>query len=197
MPRVADHAQRRRQVVEAAIEVLAGKGMDGFKVAEVASAAGVSVGLVQRYFRSKDDMLLTTCEFVAARLAERVARATEEGVSVRDKLRRSLAEFLPLDEERAAEVRVYLAFYGRAADSRAVRSVQAVSGRTLRSELRGALADAQEAGELAAGLDLAAEAAMLWALLDGLVLQSFVDPAGLPAGRALELLDAHLDRLFG
>lgn len=196
MSRVADHAQRRRQVMEATMRVLAAKGMDGVKVAEVAHEAGVSAGLVQRYFRTKDEMLLTTCEYVAVQLTERLIKANEAGGSARERLRCCLAELLPLDERRTAEVRIYLAFCGRAVDVAALRSVQAETGRMMRSELVSALSEARELGELAAIGDLELEAATIWSLVDGIAMQSYFDPEGFPAATGLALLDAHLDRLF-
>ncbi|WP_431040796.1 TetR/AcrR family transcriptional regulator [Streptomyces sp. P1-3] len=197
MPRVADHAQRRRQVVEATMRVMAARGMEGATVAEVAAEAGVSVGLVQRYFPSKDEMLLVTFEFLGAQLVERLKKAWEAGGPVRERLRRCLLELLALDDERIAEIRVYQVFCGRAVSNPALRRVQVALYSAARADLAAAIAQAQAAGEVAADRDPDEEAALLWTLVDGVALHGCADPDGLPPAMAERLVDRQLHRLFG
>ncbi|MFI6299148.1 TetR/AcrR family transcriptional regulator [Nonomuraea sp. NPDC050790] len=197
MPRVADHAQRRRQVVEATMRVMAAKGMEGATVSEVAAEAGVSVGLVQRYFPAKDEMLLLTFEFLGARLMERLHSAWESGGPVKDRLRRCLLELLPLDDERAAELRVYQVFCGRAVSSPPLRRVQSAMNAAARADLAAAIALAREEGEVPADRDPAEAAALLWSLVEGLGLHSCADPDGLPPSTAARLIDRQLTLLFG
>ncbi|MER7400898.1 TetR/AcrR family transcriptional regulator [Streptomyces sp. NPDC000070] len=196
MPRIADHAERRRQVVEAATRVIAARGTDGPTVAEVAAEAGVSVGLVQRYFPTKDEMLLLTFESLGARLAARLTRAWEADGPARERLRRCLLELLPLDDERSAEMRVYVAFCGRAVGSAALRRVQVALHSAARADLASTIAHAQSQGEIPPGRDPAEEAALLWAMVDGLALHACADPAGLPPRTAERLVDRHLEGLF-
>ncbi|MFI9551158.1 TetR/AcrR family transcriptional regulator [Nonomuraea endophytica] len=197
MPRVADHAQRRRQVVEATMRVIAARGMEGPTVAEVAAEAGVSVGLVQRYFPTKDEMLLLTFEFLGARLVERLKDVWEAGGPLKDRLRRCLLELLPLDDERTAEIRIYQVFCGRAVSNPALRRIQVAVYSAARTDLAATIAQAQAQGEIPAGRDPDEEAASLWALVDGLALHSCADPGGLPPAMAERLVDRQLDRLFG
>ncbi|MFI6499555.1 TetR/AcrR family transcriptional regulator [Nonomuraea typhae] len=196
MPRVADHAQRRRQVVEATLRVMAARGMEGPTMAEVAAEAGVSVGLVQRYFPTKDEMLLLTFEHLGARLVERLKAAWEAGGAVEDRLRRCLLELLPLDAGRMTEIQVYQVFCGRAAGNPALRRVQVTVHATARADLAAAIALAQADGEIPADRDPGEEAALLWALVDGLAVHGCADPAGLPPAMAERLVERQLDRLF-
>ncbi|MGP3911500.1 TetR/AcrR family transcriptional regulator [Nonomuraea sp. NBC_00507] len=55
---------RREQLLDAALTVFAGKGVDGASVKDLAAAAGVTPGLLYRYFDSKEAL-------VQALLAER------------------------------------------------------------------------------------------------------------------------------
>ncbi|GLB81414.1 TetR/AcrR family transcriptional regulator [Mycobacterium kiyosense] len=60
-----EQAQRRReQLIEAALNVFARKGVDGTSIKDIAQAAGVAPGLLYHYFDSKEVL-------VAAVLAER------------------------------------------------------------------------------------------------------------------------------
>lgn len=49
--------QRRRELIEATITVLAGKGHEGFTLADVGREAGVSPSLVLLHFQSKEGLL--------------------------------------------------------------------------------------------------------------------------------------------
>ena len=51
---------RRRQLIEATIDGIARKGFTELKIADVAAAAGLSVGIVSFYFKSKDALLIAT-----------------------------------------------------------------------------------------------------------------------------------------
>ncbi|MFI7135860.1 TetR/AcrR family transcriptional regulator [Nonomuraea sp. NPDC050153] len=52
-------AWRREQLLDAALRVFADKGVDGATVKDVAQAAGVTPGLLYRYFDSKEAMVET------------------------------------------------------------------------------------------------------------------------------------------
>ncbi len=59
--RVGDEAlvaQRRRQIVAAAVELFSGQGYYRTTVQEIAARAGISTGLVYQYVEDKDDVLL-------------------------------------------------------------------------------------------------------------------------------------------
>lgn len=50
-------AQRRRQIVEAALAKFAESGFQNASISEIAQAAGISKGLIYNYFKSKEDLL--------------------------------------------------------------------------------------------------------------------------------------------
>jgi TetR/AcrR family transcriptional repressor of bet genes len=58
--------QRRRELIEATIAVIAAHGYAGTTVACVARQAGVSVGLMNFHFRSMDRLFAETFRFIAA-----------------------------------------------------------------------------------------------------------------------------------
>ena len=67
----------RSQLARTAIELFAEKGYDNTTLEEVATAAGISRRTLFNYFRSKEDLALSSLaeqgELIAARLAERPA----------------------------------------------------------------------------------------------------------------------------
>ncbi len=59
MSAAVSREDRRRQILDAAVRVFAGKGFNQCRVSDIADEAGVAYGLVYHYFASKDEMLDT------------------------------------------------------------------------------------------------------------------------------------------
>ena len=57
--RQTNAADKRRQILDAAVRVFAHRGFNGCRVSDIADEAGVAYGLVYHYFRSKDEVLDT------------------------------------------------------------------------------------------------------------------------------------------
>lgn len=81
-PRKATRQIRRQQLIEATISVLAQKGQTGLKLQDVAEAAGLSYGLVNFHFDTKDKLLSETLKYMAAEYQqnwrEALAKAGDE-----------------------------------------------------------------------------------------------------------------------
>ncbi|GAA3045610.1 TetR/AcrR family transcriptional regulator [Streptomyces roseofulvus] len=204
MPRTADHEQRRRQIADAVSRLISEHGLDAVTVARTAAAAGMSVGLVQHYFRTKDEMLLHAFREVSARIRSRVDARIREGVVHQQPLARVMAdvmtEYIPLDEARRAEYRVARAFAGRALDAPALAEVDTESARQLREEIARAVHNGKECGEVDTHLDPQSAAVRLAAVMEGLALQVYREPEGI-AGDAVTrcvgpLLDAEIAVVF-
>lgn len=181
----------RQRLLDALVRITAEQGLDRVSIRQVATEAGVSIGAVQYYCRSKDEMLRMTFEYVTERITGR-ATAIEKTGPVGSVLRRGLLEFLPLDASRQVEARVYLAFAARAAVAPNLARVQHDMMAGLRARCAQAFRLAQERGQARADLDPDLAAAATAAMVDGLLLQMLTDPAGMPAAIAVAVLDAHL-----
>ena len=64
-PRKASRESRREQLIEATIDTIAACGLSRTTLTEVASAAGLSHGLVNFHFRSKDGLLSETLLYLS------------------------------------------------------------------------------------------------------------------------------------
>ena len=64
MPKVVDHDQRRAEIIGALWEVISERGTEGASLMTVARAAGVSVGRIQHYFASKQDLVQAGCQAI-------------------------------------------------------------------------------------------------------------------------------------
>jgi AcrR family transcriptional regulator len=155
----------RDVLTDVLLDITARRGLDAVSVRQVATAAGVSIGTVQHHFPTKDAMLTAAFTEVVRRIRERVATVVP-GPDVSRNLAAVLRELLPLDERRAAEVRIQVAFAARAATAPALAALQA-----------GILADVTESiAEVIAsaghGEDARRRAHIALAAVDGLALHA-------------------------
>jgi AcrR family transcriptional regulator len=69
--------ERRRQIVEAVLDVVAEHGISGTTVARIAEAAGVSEGTLYVYFQNREEMLTAALDRIFARMADLIDSSTE------------------------------------------------------------------------------------------------------------------------
>lgn len=193
------HELRRRQIAEAVTRLIAAHGLDGVTVAKTAAEAGASVGMVQHYFATKDDMLRYAYTQVTAQAMARVEeRAIEldkrHHSSIRRVVTEGLAERLPLDDSRRTEWRVSFTFAARAVDRPDLAAVRNTTEAAIRARLAEAIGNGKECGEVPPDTDENARAAGLLALVDGLGLRVYLDPS--TRTLALSELDRALAGVF-
>jgi AcrR family transcriptional regulator len=176
----------------ALLRIVAEQGLDQVSVREVASAAGVSIGTVQHYFPTKDEMLAAAFAEVVRRVRVRLA-SVELGDDVRRNLSTVLREFLPLDARRADEARIMLAFATRAANSPELADVQRGVLDEIHEALSEAFARAANGQVDAAETGRAAHIAI--AAADGLALHAVSAPRWISRPELAAALELLLDRL--
>ena len=180
MPKVVDHAARREELAAALWRLVMREGIEAASLRRVAAEAGWSTGSLRHYFDTQSDLLAFAMELVVARVRARVA--------VLDDPAALLQQVLPLDDERRAEMQVWLAFTMRALVDPRLRGLLDDAHAALRRLCRRAV-------DGLGAPDAAREAERLHALVDGLALHAVLDPATTTPARQLELLGAQLDEL--
>ncbi len=68
---------RRRELIECAIEVIAGNGLAGTTLMKVAAKAGLSAGIVNHYFETKDALLIEALRTLSEDFSAAVEAATQ------------------------------------------------------------------------------------------------------------------------
>lgn len=192
MPKIVDHDERRSQLAEAVWRLASRDGLEALTLREVSTEAGCSTGALHHYFRDKEELLLFAFQATADRVGRRMSAATKSTTEPLELTRRLLAEGLPLDAERRAEIRVWFAFLGLALTRPVLARAQRDAYRAWRGLLARSLVEAQERGEIDRALDAEREAAGLVALVDGLAVQASFDPRAMSGVRLLELVDERL-----
>lgn len=190
MPRVADHEQRRAQIARAFEQLLATRGFAGVSFTRVAAEAGISVGLIQHYFTSKDALLRFVYADAVHRMSRRLrARSHDCGDSRRpiaDTLLDTLVELLPLDAERDAEYRIRQNLQTQALHDPGLAEVARRAGRDLLTHVAATIEDGKRGGEVDPGLDAEPAARIVLAKVQGLADQLVL--SGTTAFPARELL---------
>ena len=194
VPRLADHEERRRAIVEALWRVMARDGVEVVSVRTVATEAGMSPTALRYYFASQDTLLEDAMRMVIERVAARVRpllvlEPTEVDVAS------LLAELLPLDHGRRVEQRTYLAFAVRAQTLPRLRALRDDADIRLHEVIAFAIRALDCSGRLAPGRDVGVEADRLYALVDGLAFQGALSPQRHPADALTRILGAHLEEL--
>ncbi|RPK78158.1 TetR family transcriptional regulator C-terminal domain-containing protein [Streptomyces sp. ADI98-10] len=199
MPKQVDYESRRRQIAEAVCLLADEHGPEGVTMRDVAARAQVSLGAVQRCFRSKEEMLLFAVDYVGERITERVRGrlAGTPAQSAATALGHVATEIALLRKEHRAEARIWLAFVAQAAVSEPLAGPLRTSYAALQGLLARLITEAAEsvpADEGAAPPDPQREARTLLALADGLT--SHVLMGHLTAEEAEEVLHAHVVGLW-
>ena len=89
--------QTEEKIFEAATEVFINKGMDGSRMQDIASYAGINKSLLHYYFRTKEKLFNAVFEKIAGQLIKRFAPVFDENLSLEEKIRffyREHIEFL-------------------------------------------------------------------------------------------------------
>ncbi len=176
--------QRRREIVEAAIRCLAKGGVNAFTVSEICAEARISHGLINHYFPSKEDLLVTTYDTVAEMLVEatRVAVGKTQRLP-EDKLIAIVESSFAGEIFNEANLAVWLALWGQVRTHEGLRRKH----NELYEGYRQAIARIidQIAAKRGRRVEGAPLALALTALIDGLWLEYCLNPTVFSVEKAL------------
>lgn len=201
MPKVVDHDARRREIGDAVCRIAAAEGLEAVSVRRVASAAGLSTPLVQRYFPEKNEML----RFAITDLTERSQRTAQNRIRaavsaapgplpIRTTLRAVLIACLPLDDERRLLLLVHHAYFSRTLFDPTIASLFRDETPVLISYVADELERAQRSAEVHPAIDPRREAETL--LYITIQLGTEVLLGNRDNAAVIDLIDYHLNRLF-
>jgi AcrR family transcriptional regulator len=198
MPRTVDHDERRTQIADGLIRVAGRDGLHAVTMRSVAAESGVSLRLVQYYFKTKAQLLHFAIQHLERqsnqRWAARLAGLPDKP-SPRAFLEAFVDEALPTDEPSCTFHRVFTSYAVLAMTDPELAAEPFIEGpNRLEGRLVEVLEQAQAGGELPLDLDASAEAARLVAINHGLGTSVLMGQR--TAGAARAVLRYHLDRLF-
>jgi len=169
--RRAPRAQRRSQILEAALRCFARHGYHGTTMDALVRESGLSKGSLYWHFESKLDVALALFDALAEAIFERWEDAARERATAPEVLREALFGTLAALSGERDRAGVWLEFFAIDEARERIAAVYATS----RAKLARVVADGMARGELRA-VDPQATAAALVGLGEGLALQAMVDP---------------------
>ncbi len=195
MPRLVDHQERRRSIIETTWQLIAEQGIENASMRDIARACGYAApGVLAHYFPNKDALLLASYELICERTNERIAAATEgrRGLAA---LRGLCLEIIPADPLTVVEARVAISFWQRAQTEESLRSVGRDALLHWRSLMMGFLAEAEHDGECLPLSDPDAIVDELLNTMMGLHVTSMLDPHVVTGSRQRHMMERALARL--
>ncbi|RBQ11677.1 TetR family transcriptional regulator [Spongiactinospora rosea] len=204
MPKIVDPDERRRAVAEAVFRVVGREGLEQASLRNVAAEAGLAIGSVRHYFAGHTELMVFAMREMSGRLMARLTVHADRLLNPptplppaerRETVVRMLAELLPLDDQRRAEVIVWLSFVAAARTRPELRTHADELYDGLLTLTTRILQGAHRDYRLHPNTDIPTEARRLCALIDGLALEAAFHPTRLDTPTMLTVLRTHLTTL--
>jgi TetR/AcrR family transcriptional regulator, transcriptional repressor of bet genes len=199
--RTASKEERQEQLIQATIRSVAGRGLSDTTMATVAAEAGLSQGIINLHFQSKERLLVETLRYIADEYREAWKKVLRlAGASPAARLEALvLVDFrLPVCDRN--KLAVWFAFWGESKSRPTYRKICAERDRAYRTEMIEVCQALIDAGGYT-GIDAEAVSAGLSAMTAGLWLDMLTNPRSMSRedGRAIcrQFLAATFDRHFG
>jgi AcrR family transcriptional regulator len=187
-------AERREDLLRAAIEQIEARGVAAVRIADVASSLGVSNALVLYHFSTKEKLVAAAFTFAAEDDLTRLRKLLGRRTSALRRLRAAVRWYAPTGQAKGW--RLWIEGWAVALREPALRDVTKGLDQQWKAAIAEVIAEGVAAGEFRCP-DPTAAALRLTALLDGLAVQLTSYPGSVPRSRAQEWVDEALARELG
>jgi AcrR family transcriptional regulator len=175
MPRVSEAhlAARREQILDAARRCFSRNGFHATSMQDVIAEAGLSVGAVYRYFKSKDELRIAVAEATVRGVVEELSEVAEHEPALppAEAMERVVALLEPRVAGPDSVARVAIQAWAEALRDPSLAEFVADIYRGVREQFVTIARRAQQAGKLAPDADPVAVGSALFALVPGYLLQ--------------------------
>lgn len=177
MPRVSDEhlAARRRQILDAAFRCFSRNGFHATSMQDVIAEAGLSVGAVYRYFKSKQDLITAIAEGVLSGAEEMFAEIArhEPPLPLADAMERAF-DFVDRESGPDGVLRIALQVWSESLRDPVLYEFVKDKQLRFRTQFAAIARRAQQAGDLPADADTDAIGAALYGMVPGFALQKML-----------------------
>jgi AcrR family transcriptional regulator len=187
-------AERRAELLRAAVEQIEARGVAAVRIADVASALGVSNALVLYHFSTKEKLVAAAFTFAAEDDLARLRKLLGRRTTALRRLRAAVRWYAPTGPAKGW--RLWIEGWAAALREPALLDVTRDLDRQWKRALAEVVAEGVVAGEFRCP-DPHAAALRLTALLDGLAVQMTAYAGAVSRTRALEWVDEALARELG
>jgi AcrR family transcriptional regulator len=187
----------RERILAAAVNRIAGEGIDDVRIARIAMDAGVSTALVHYHFETREALLAEALEYSFEHAGDlRIGEEAPLGASHAERLARMVDQCLPLDESLSRDWVLWVELWLRAVRHPELRPIAEELYRRMRDWFVAAIDAGVEAGEFSR-CDAEEVADRALALIDGFGIRALLDDSAIPLDRARRAIGAVLARDLG
>jgi AcrR family transcriptional regulator len=187
-------AERQEELLRAAVEQIQARGVASLRIADVASALGVSNALVLYHFSTKEKLVAAAFAYAAEGDLTHLRKLLGRRTSAVRRLRAAVRWYAPTGQAKGW--RLWIEGWAAALREPALREVARDLDQQWKAELTAVIAEGAAAGEFPCE-DPASSAWRLTALLDGLAVQMTSYAGSLSRAAMLEWTDEALARELG
>ena len=194
--RTASKEERQEQLIQATIRSVASRGLSDTTMATVASEAGLSQGIINLHFQSKERLLVETLKYIADEYRHTWKKVLSgAGKSPAERLEALvMVDFrLPVCERN--KLAVWFAFWGESKSRPTYRQICAERDRAYRKEMVQVCRDLIGQGKYTS-IDAETVAAGLSAMTSGLWLDMLTNPRSMSRRDSLEICRQFLATTF-
>ena len=192
MPRINIKDKRKQQLIDANIASIAKRGLSETTIAHVSQGAGMSRGIVNFYFTTKESMMQETCQYLAEEYTAVWERALEKlaaDVTPAAALRAIISAHFQANVCNQKRLAVWVAFWGHASSHNEYKKIIADADAKLLEKVAGLW---QEIPDTA--LDATAFSYELQSLIRGLWLNFLLSAQGMEREVLVQKAHAYLGR---
>lgn len=196
MPKLVNKEEKKQNILLAALKVFSKKGYYNTKIIEVAREAGIGKGTVYEYFSSKEQLFGESFTFLFTQLESELMSIINNSGSPTEKILRlidvSFGEFTRYGE---GFLEVMMDFWAEGIRNKSRKHDDFINLHDIYQEYRQLIATLIEEG-IASGefkkVNSNAEASILMAIMDGLMLQWMMDKEAFTLKEAVQFIKDHV-----
>ena len=191
MPKIINHEKKKEQIIQYAFDSIVENGVKGSTVRQIAKLAEMTPGQIRYYFPNHSELLNAVMSTVELKVRRRIEVIfMSENLNTIDKVKASLLSVLPLDQERLADMEVWMAFrydiheYGQSTLDDGIDQLCNSVLTLLKNEHL-----------LKDNLNIHLNSMKLHALIDGLALHKLLNPNGISNDDIQTIVDEEIVKL--
>lgn len=174
-PKVIDKQRKKNEILQAAMQVFAEKGVKNARMADIAQRAGVGKGTIYEYFRSRDEIFVEGFNLLIEELENRLHSELETPTDPESKLRSIMRVFFSSLGQLSAEMTaIFIDFWSEGIRTEATKGGELIDLKQVyadvRKELQQVVSDGIMAGQFRE-VNTEVVASTMMAIVDGLLLQ--------------------------
>ncbi|MGH1977161.1 TetR/AcrR family transcriptional regulator [Rothia sp. L_38] len=177
MPKLIDHAERKKVISQAVWKLLNERGVSAITIRNVAAEAGISTGSLRHSFDSRVELVTYALELIGLETEASMRAVSVQGQDVLNSVK-ILEHFIPLTPRSRAVSRITLGMVAELRSTPEIKSISVTSLERIRTLFYDMLVQLDQAGQIKTGTDLKVQANQLTMLSYGLTTKAIIGGKG-------------------